>query len=101
MKPFLALVFPLVLLLCGCGPASTPQTVHAIAEIEKLGGKVSLDESGEVIKVSLFGTQITDAGLEHLKGLTSLKSLNVRGTGVTDAGLSEFKAALPKCRVIK
>jgi hypothetical protein len=67
MKPFLALVFPLVLLLSGCGPASVPQT---IAEIEKLDGRVSLDESGEVIKVSLYGTQITDAGLEHLNGLT-------------------------------
>jgi internalin A len=95
MKPFLALVFPLVLLLCGCGPAATwptPQTVDAIAAIKELSGKVSLDHHAvEVISVDLRGTQITDAGLEHLKGLTSLKSLYLNGTQITDAGLEHLK----------
>jgi hypothetical protein len=77
MKPFLALVFPLILLLCGCGPPSASQT---IAEIEKLGGRVSLDQSGEVIGVSFNFWRITDAGLEHLKGLTRRTSAFCHGS---------------------
>jgi hypothetical protein len=124
MKPFLALILPLVLLLSGCGRASTPdaketsrpaaketstfpaketlptpQTVQAIADIEKLGGRVWLNKSGEVFSVSFNDTQVTDAGLKHLKGLPSLKTLGLRDTQVTGAGLSKFKAALPKCYV--
>ena len=30
-------------------------------------------------------TQVTDSGLEHLKGLTNLQTLNVRGALITDA----------------
>ena len=39
----------------------------------------------------LDGTQVTDAGLEHLKGLTRLQSLDLSGTQVTDAGLEHLK----------
>ena len=88
MKPFLALVFSLVLLFCGCGTATTP--ADAIAEIKKLGGKVSLNKSGEVIQVILSGQKITDAGLEHLKSLTSLMILDLKDTQVTDAGLKHL-----------
>ena len=42
---------------------------------------------------------ITDAGLEHLHGLTLLKSLDVQDTNVTAAGVKKLKAALPKCDV--
>ncbi len=97
----------------------------AVAAIKKLGGTVRDNTSGEVIQVTLSGTKITDKGLEHLKGLTSLTflhlrntnvtdagleylkgitsliSLNLPGTKITDAGLAELKAALPKCRVSK
>ena len=34
---------------------------------------------------------MTDAGLEHLKGLTRLQSLNLAETKVTDAGLEHLK----------
>jgi Leucine-rich repeat (LRR) protein len=36
-------------------------------------------------------TQITDAGLEHLKGLNQLQSLNFARTQITDAGLEHLK----------
>ena len=36
-------------------------------------------------------TQVTDAGLEHLKGLTQLQGLSLSGTQVTDAGLEHLK----------
>ena len=44
-------------------------------------------------------TQMTDAGLEQLKGLTSLRYLHVADTQVTDAGVSELKKALPNCTI--
>ena len=90
----------------------------AIAEIEKLGGKVTVDEKSprkpvicvdlssskvtdvwlttlrglpQLQSLDLFSTKITDAGLEHLKGLTNLQSLDLRATHVTDAGLRQLK----------
>ena len=67
----------------------------AIAEIEKLGGKVTVDEriaDKPVIGVSLDRTKVTDSGLVCLKALSRLKSLKLRNTSVTDAGLEQLKA---------
>jgi len=36
-------------------------------------------------------TQVTDAGLKHLKGVTSLRALQLANTQVTDAGLKHLK----------
>ena len=46
-------------------------------------------------------TQITDAGLGHLTGLTNLQELRLSGTQVTDAGVAELKQALPKCKIYR
>jgi len=65
-------------------PASTQK--QAIAAIKKLGGSVTVDEKSPgkpVVGVALFGTQITDAWLVHLKGLTNLKSLILPPRSVT------------------
>jgi len=40
----------------------------------------------------LIYTSITDAGLEHIKGLPGLTILYLGGTGVTNAGLSHLRA---------
>ena len=123
MKPFLVLLLPFVLLGCGPEPdapteealsAALPEPVadapnaspttqaDAIAAIKKLGGTVNLDKtSGEVVGVDLNYTQITDAGLVHLKGLTSLTTLGLSETQITDAGLAEIKAALPNCDILR
>ena len=37
--------------------------------------------------MTLNGTQVTDAGLAHLTGLTKLEMLFLDGTKITDAGL--------------
>ena len=37
------------------------------------------------------GTQITDAGLEHLKGMSKLRYLDLQETRITDAGLDIIK----------
>ena len=124
MKPFLVLLLPLVLV--GCGPDPPASQAEAVAAIKKLGGYVTLGRtSGEVVGINLEKTQvtdgglvhlkgmtsladlslsytkITDAGLEHLKGMTSLEKLWLRSTQITDARLAEIKAALPNCRVIR
>jgi Leucine-rich repeat (LRR) protein len=79
---------------------------EAATEIEKLGGKVAWsrpwgprssqrllgdDLFGSVTIVVLDGTQVTDAGLEHLKGLGQLRQLEFRSTQVTDAGLEHLQ----------
>jgi hypothetical protein len=55
--------------------------------LKKLGAKIKQNEQGEVVKVSLRVTKITDAGLVHLKGLTKLQTLYLGGTKITGGGL--------------
>ena len=43
-------------------------------------------------QLDLGGSQVTDAGLVHLKGLTKLSLVWLRGTHVTDAGVVDLKA---------
>ena len=45
----------------------------------------------EVQELKLMDTQVTDAGLAHLKGLSGLQALNLSDTQVTDAGLVHLK----------
>jgi hypothetical protein len=48
----------------------------------------------------LYETQVTDAGLEHLSGLTSLKNLFLHNTQTTSEGRAKLQIALPNCRII-
>ena len=68
---------------------ATPEEV--IAAIKKLGGQVKVDNNKAVVEVRLVGFEVADAGLEHLKGLTNLKTLYLNSTNVTDAGLKHLK----------
>jgi hypothetical protein len=51
-------------------------------------------------KLYLSHTQVTDAGLEHLKGLNQLKELSLGGTKVTDQGVKALQQTLPKCHIL-
>ena len=42
---------------------------------------------------------ITDAGLQHLKGLRNLRDLGLERTSVTKAGVESLRSALPGCDV--
>jgi hypothetical protein len=44
-----------------------------------------------LIRLKLSDTQKADAGLVHLKGLTALKGLELGNTKMTDAGLEQLK----------
>jgi len=46
-------------------------------------------------------TQITDAGLVHLKDLTNLEYLDLRETPITDSGVAELQKAVPNCEIIR
>jgi hypothetical protein len=52
--------------------------------LEHLRGLTSLQQ------LVLTNTQVTDAGLEHLRGLTSLQGLDLSSTKLTDAGLEHL-----------
>ena len=45
----------------------------------------------DVVEVNVVHSQMGDAGLEHLEGLTQLESLSLGLTAVTDAGLVHLK----------
>jgi len=88
------------------------------------GAKIERNEQGEVVEVDLGSSRITDTGLVHLKGLTSLQTLNLSGsitdsglvhlkgltnlqqlyledTQITDAGVADLQKALPNCKIYK
>jgi len=54
-------------------------------------GLVHLRDLPKLRFLSLTGTQITDAGLVYLEGLTNLKALSLDNTQITDAGLVQLK----------
>ena len=62
-----------------------------VAQVEKLGGHVKLDEkqpSAPLIEIDLHQTRTRDADLEMLRGLATLRTLNLFGTSISDAGLT-------------
>ena len=51
--------------------------------------------------LSLNLTRVTDAGLEHLWGLTQLEVLRLGNeTYVTEAGILRLRVALPNCSIV-
>ena len=96
-------------LICGVVSAwvgwkleQTRRELMVVARIESLGGSVVMSPPrigshwitrhfGTVTQANLSDTQLTDAGLESLKGLPSLDALDLPGTQITDAGLEHLK----------
>jgi Leucine-rich repeat (LRR) protein len=84
--------------------ATDPTSDEVITAIRKLGGLVlaTRDEnspSKPVIEVILSRTKVTDADLDHLKGLRQLQKLDISRTQVTDNGL-EHLTGLTQLRVL-
>jgi Leucine-rich repeat (LRR) protein len=57
-----------------------------VASIEKQGGHVVRDAKGNIVEVSLARTWATDADVEKLAGLKTLKKLDLSLTYVSDVG---------------
>ncbi len=53
------------------------------------------------VELRIGGPNVTDVGLVHLKGLRSLRSLDLSGTKVTDAGVADLQRALPNLEIIR
>jgi len=87
-------LLPVVVLvgLCGCGKQDP------IDALQRMGAKIERSRGGRVTKVS-FPTSATDAALAHLKGLRSLKELELSGTQISDAGL-EYLSGLDHLEVL-
>jgi hypothetical protein len=94
-----ALVLIVVLAAPGCDNASTargfkPRTPRdvALAQIEKLRGRVGIDRSdGHVMMINLRGTLVTDDDLVTVAKFKDLRALTLNGTQVTDAGLAHLR----------
>jgi hypothetical protein len=65
------------------------------AGLEQLKGLENLEY------LNLYSTPITDAGLKHLEGLKKLRHVYVWQTQVTDAGVNALKAAVPEVKIIR
>ncbi len=64
----------------------------AIAEIEKLGGKVETNKTGKVVDVNLSNaTRLQDKDLAFLKDLPTIRTLNLYHTPTSDQGLAHLK----------
>ena len=59
----------------------------------------AISDLEELQELHLFNTQVTDAGLVHLKDLAKLQKLNLNSTQVTGAGVAELQKALPDCQI--
>jgi len=44
-----------------------------------------------LLAIKFHGTRITDAGLDHLRHLKTLREVQLEGTRITDAGLARLK----------
>ena len=72
----------------GSNPDTAGKPPRWFSWLRKLHGDEYL---GNAVTVTFWSTETTDAGLVHLKGLTSLESLLLFGTQITDAGLEQLK----------
>ena len=59
------------------------------ADIQSWAKELEVDYSEPALDLRL--SNITDDGLEHIKGLTALRKLNLESTKITDGGLEQLK----------
>jgi Leucine Rich repeat len=73
-------------------PAADSPQREAVVALRKLGAEVKLDRFDEIVSIDFReNEEITDADLEHVRGLPRLQTLNLSLTGVTDEGLVNLR----------
>jgi len=50
--------------------------------------------------LNIYGTAVTDAGLEKLNDMKTLESLYLWQTKTTPEGIEKLKASLPNCKIV-
>ena len=55
------------------------------------GGRVEKNEAGQIVAVDLSSTWITDADMERIGQIKSLRKLNLAHTKITDVGIEHLK----------
>lgn len=88
----------------GCGSVSKPaadvpnspqeRLDQTIAAVKELGGKIETDETGApqaAVAVDLSYSMVTDAELQSLSQIATLRRLNLSRTRVTDAALEHLR----------
>jgi internalin A len=74
--------------------------LKARAELERIGGRIRLDEKGDALAVSLNkNTTFNDKDVVHLKWMIDLRQLSLNGANVSDEGLA-FLSGLTKLEVL-
>ena len=69
-------------------------TRPGVAEFRKLGGRIVADSTRPgkpIVEVHAPVTPLTDAGLAHLKEWTAVRVLDLSGTNISDAGLENLR----------
>ncbi|HVF30726.1 MAG TPA: amidohydrolase family protein, partial [Pyrinomonadaceae bacterium] len=62
----------------------------AVAEIQKLGGRIETNAGGGVVKIDLNNAKLTDNDLRHIERFHELEWLDLRITPVTDEGVARL-----------
>src|SRR5688572_28787843 len=87
----IAATFAMILVTGAAGPKVGTAPLYAaddtiVASIEKQGGHVVRDAKGNIIEVSLARTWATDADVEKIAVIKTLKKLDLSLTYVSDVG---------------
>ncbi len=72
--------------------AAQSQDAEIARSIEARGGRVARDQAARIVDISLARTWATDADVERIASLTSLKRLDLSLTYVSDRGAERLKA---------
>ena len=75
-------------------PEGDPQPDRVVALVERLGGQIERDENTPgrpVVGIRLATTRISDDQLGELRGLSSLRSLDLTQTRISDSGLARLR----------
>jgi Leucine-rich repeat (LRR) protein len=62
---------------------------------------MELKDLTQLQKLFISYTNITDASVPTIKGLTNLNTLYMQGTKISNEGVQEITAALPNCRIVR
>ena len=90
-RPRSTRLWPVVALLLLPGCNATAARDDAIEKLKTFGAKIEQDEDGSVRKVDLKEIRIVDDNLDLLAPFTKLEELRLEKTGITDAGLEKLK----------